>query len=135
MPEEGGPTRWTIPQCPGTKELMIDIAKADIKTPIDIQDALEIKEELYAALGTAAQSITMDKRGYSRAHYEFHCTTAHTVTVEYSYDNATWYQHEIIIMAFGVSKTVNSAARYWRLSSDAIGGSATVDLVLGSVIA
>jgi len=135
MPEEGGPTRWTIPQEPGTKEPMFSINKSNIKVPVDIQDALGIKEDLYQALGTAQQQITMDKRGYSRAHYEFHCTVAHTVTIEYSYDNVSWYYHEIIVQSYGVSKTVSSAAQYWRLTSDAVVGSTAVDLVLSSVIA
>jgi len=139
MPEEGDIARATLPQEPGTNEQQISVNKSNIKVPVDIQDALEIKEELYGADGTSAQGpITLDKRGYTLIQFDGHSSSAakpHTFTVEYSFDNITWYnQYTSPAPEQNLSKTVESAARYWRISSDAVAGAHNIDLVLGAVV-
>ena len=137
MPDEGGATKMKVPQEPTTKEPQISINRSNIKVPVDIQDALEIKEELYAADGTGAQQITMDKRGYDKVQVTAHSSNAanlHIYTVDYSYDNVTWYN---AYTSAGAERTIEHtypdvSARYWRLGSDAVAGVHTVDLVLAS---
>jgi len=132
------PSGQVLPQEPGTKEQMMSINKSNIKVPCDIQDQLEIKEELYAADGTAAQSITCDTRGYGTK--QFTCKSSnvakvHIYTIDYSFDNVNWY-NQYTTPAGGevsTSQTCISAARYWRASSDAVAGAHTVDLILGAV--
>jgi hypothetical protein len=116
---------------------MIDVAKSDIKVPVDIQDALEILESLMAASGLVAQSITMDKRGYGFVQALAKSNTPgelHTWTLEFSFDNATWYTEYVSgAPEVSINRTSSSAARYWRLSSNNNGGAAhTVDLVLAA---
>ena len=137
MPEEGGAVKCTTPQEPGTCEPQMSINKANIKVPVDIQDALEIKEELYAADGTAAQSITMDKRGYGFVQALALSTAAklHIYILEYSFDNAVWFNEYTSGAAeLSINRTTSSTARYWRLSSDAVGGAHTLSLVLGATL-
>jgi hypothetical protein len=135
MPEEGTSTARTEPQEPGTNEQQISVNKSNIKVPVDIQDALEIKEELYAADGTAAQNITMDKRGYGFVQALAKSTAAklHTYTLEYSFDNINWYnQYTSGAPELSTNQTLSSTARYWRWSSDAVAGAHTLDLILGA---
>lgn len=136
MTEEGASTRRTVPQVPGTKEMMIDVAKSDIKVPVDMQDALEINE-LLTASGTAILSITMDKRGYGFVQavaFSSNPVLTHLYTLEYSFDNAQWFTEYLSAIAeISINRTVSSTARYWRLSSDAnAGGAHNVTLILGA---
>ena len=58
----------------------------------------------------------------------------HTFVVDFSYDNVTWYNH-YTSGAPELTKHLtapNVSARFWRLSSDAVVGAHTVDLVLAA---
>ena len=132
------PPNQVLPQEPGTKQQLVSIDKANIKTPVDIQDQLEIYDGLWGADGTAAQGpITCDTRGYGSKQFTCVSNTAgklHIWTIAYSFDNVTWYNHYVSAGAeLSTSQTVISAARYWRASSDAVAGAHTVDLILGAV--
>jgi hypothetical protein len=137
----GGPVypfQYAVPQEPGTKEPQMSINKSNIKVPVDVQDVLEIYEGLWAVSGLAAQAITCDTRGYKIKQYLCKSNTPgelHTWTIDYSFDNVTWYnQYTSGAPEVSTGAYVTSAARYWRASSNNNGGGAhTVDLVLGSV--
>ena len=137
MPDEGGATRMKIPQ-EVTKEPQISINRSNIQVPCDIQNALEIREELYNADGTAAQAITMDKRGYGKIQmtaYSDNAALLHTYTWDFSYDNVNWYNHYTSVAPERERQLTapDVAARYWRLGSDAVPGVHGVDLVMGAV--
>jgi hypothetical protein len=115
----------------------MSLDKANIKCPVDIQDQLEIYEGLWAADGTAAQTITCDTRGYGTKQFTCLSNTAgklHIWTISYSFDNVTWYVHYASAGAeLSTSQTVISAARYWKVASDAVVGAHTEDLIIGAV--
>jgi len=138
MPEEGANTRYSIPQEPGTKEPQYSINKSNIKVPVDIQDALEITEILMGADGTAAQAITMDKRGYAMVNIRGFASAAavHTYVVDYSFDNVNWINY----YTSGAPETLYNpvafwhSARYWRITTAGVGGAHTIDLILAAVL-
>jgi hypothetical protein len=137
VPDNFSTTKSKVGQEPGTKEMQISVNKSNIKVPIDIQDALEILEGLWMVDGTVAQGpVTLDKRGYGFVQILFKSNTVgklHILTIDFSFDNVTWY-NEYISGAAEQSKnyTLSSTARYWRASTDAVAGAHTVDIVLGA---
>jgi hypothetical protein len=138
MPDNFSTTKSKVNQEPGTKEMQISINKSNIKVPVDIQDALEITELLMGADGTAAQAISMDKRGYAMVNIRCFASAAavHTYVVDYSFDNVTWINY----YTSGAPETLYNpaafwhSARYWRITTAGVGGAHTVDLILASVL-
>jgi hypothetical protein len=138
MTEEGASTRRTVPQEPGTKQMMISVDKSNIKVPVDVQDALEINESL-TVTGTVLNSITMDKRGYGFVQalaYSDVGARTHIYTLDFSFDNALWFnEYTSAIAEVSINRTVSSTARYWRLGFDANAASNhNVTVVLGATL-
>ena len=111
------------------------IAGSEIQVPVDIQNILPGKAELYGADESAAQSIMLDSGGLKTIDITCHATTATTFTIEYSYDNSHWYNY----YTSGAAETDHhvvptSGAEYIRVSSAAAGvsGTDTVDLAIGA---
>lgn len=97
-----------------------------------------LKTELYGADGTVARQINLDKKHHSKLQMSARSSllaNPHTYTLDFSYDNVTWYNHYISAAPEQERHLTipDVAARYWRLLSDAVVGAHTVDLVLASV--
>ena len=137
MPEEGSNTRNSIPQEPGTKQLMISVDKSNIKVPIDVQDALEVVESITASALTPV-TITMDGRGYGfkQALGVSSGVTTRTFLVEFSFDNVTWFtDYTSGVPEVSINRTQSSTARYWRITAtDTLVSGGTVSLVLGATL-
>ena len=135
MTEEGASTRRTVPQEPGTKQMMISVDKSNIKVPVDIQDALEIVESIMDSVATPV-SITMDGRGYGfkQAFATADAGKTRTFLVEFSFDNARWYiEYTSGVPELYINRSLSSTARYWRpTATDTLASGGEVDLVLGA---
>lgn len=100
-------------------------------------DNLPVTTELYGADGTSAQVINLDKRGkrlVQALSVSSDATKLHIFTLSFSFDNTNWYVHYISKAPEQfISKTIESAARYWELDTDAVVGAHKIDLILGAV--
>jgi len=138
MVESNQPFRQMVPQEPNTNQPQISVDKSNIKVPVDVQDALGILEGLWGVSGLiASQNITMDKRGYGFAQALAKSNTPgelHTWTIEFSFDNVTWYPEYVSgAPEVSINRTLSSAAEFWRLSTVTNGGAGhTIDMVLSA---
>ena len=135
MTEEGASTRRTVPQEPGTKQMMISVDKSNIKVPVDVQDALPINESLLDSVATPV-SITMDGRGYGfkQAVATADAGKTRTYLIEFSFDNARWYtEYTSGVPELSINRSLSSTAPFWRLTAtDTLASGGEVDLILGA---
>ena len=94
------------------------------------------RTELYAADGTAAKNVVLNKGTFSNVQMSAVSTAAklHTFVLDFSYDNAVWYNHYTSGAPELTKQLIapSVSARFWRLSSDAVAGAHTEDLVLAA---
>lgn len=114
--------------------LRIAVASSEIQVPVDIQNILPRKSELYGADETVAQSIQLDIGGFKTVEILARASAPTTFRVEFSFDGATWFTY----YSSPTSETfyndvIVTSAGYIRLSSDAAGAAGdTVDLIISA---
>jgi len=110
----------------------ISIAGSEIQVPVDLQNILPKKAELYDAPETTSQSVVLDIGGLKLVEVLCRATYPTTFTVEYSFDSSHWFTHyQSVTAETGYSDVFWTGAQYIRVSSAAT-STGTVSLVIGA---
>lgn len=116
----------------GNDEVRTDIRNSAIQVPSDIQSILPKSQEVYGADLTVQQQIKLEVSGFKFIELQVEADTATDITVEYSWDDATYYEQTSTNTA-SYNETFQSAAQWVRLTTAGAGaGGDLVDLIIGA---
>ncbi len=122
-----------VPLYSTNNALNANVTNSSLDAQIIAFNAPPLSETLINADETAAQSITLDTKGYKIVSIYCEATAATDFTIELSPDNTNWWTYHTASSVTSYNDTITTAFRYVKVSSAAAGAAGdTVTLMISA---